>query len=68
LVASSFNFLSTPDLVDTKGPFFGAAQFQSTGIEGLQSDWVAAVTVPAAVWLFGSGFLGLISIARRKSA
>ena len=67
LVASSFNFLSTPDMVDTKGPYYGAAQFQSTG-NGLQSDWVAAVPVPAAVWLFGSGLLGLIGIARRKSA
>lgn len=29
---------------------------------------VAAVPVPAAVWLFGSGLLGLIGIARRKKA
>ena len=28
----------------------------------------AAVPVPAAVWLFGSGLLGLIGIARRKKA
>ena len=27
---------------------------------------VAAVPVPAAVWLFGSGLLGLVGIARRK--
>ena len=27
---------------------------------------LAAVPVPAAVWLFGSGLLGLIGIARRK--
>ena len=27
---------------------------------------VAAVPVPAAVWLFGSGLLGLVSVARRK--
>lgn len=27
---------------------------------------VSAVPVPAAVWLFGSGFLGLVGIARRK--
>ena len=26
----------------------------------------AAVPVPAAVWLFGSGLLGLVGIARRK--
>jgi hypothetical protein len=29
---------------------------------------VSAVPVPAAVWLFGSGFLGLVGIARRKKA
>lgn len=35
-------------------------------------DWVrfdvAPVPVPAAVWLFGSGLLGLVGIARRKKA
>jgi hypothetical protein len=29
---------------------------------------VAAVPLPAAVWLFGSGLLGLIGMARRKAA
>ena len=28
---------------------------------------VATVPVPAAVWLFGSGLLGLAGIARRKA-
>ena len=28
---------------------------------------ISAVPVPAAVWLFGSGLLGLVGIARRKS-
>jgi len=28
---------------------------------------VAAVPIPAAVWLFGSGLLGLIGVARRKA-
>jgi hypothetical protein len=28
---------------------------------------VGAVPVPAAVWLFGSGLLGLIGVARRKN-
>ena len=32
------------------------------------STEVAAVPVPAAVWLFGSGLLGLIGVARRKKA
>jgi len=29
---------------------------------------LAAVPIPAAVWLFGSGLLGLIGMARRKKA
>lgn len=29
---------------------------------------VAAVPVPAAVWLFGSGLIGLVGVARRKAA
>ena len=31
-------------------------------------DFVAPVPVPAAVWLFGSGLLGLVGVARRKKA
>jgi len=34
----------------------------------VQSGDVSAVPVPAAVWLFGSGLLGLIGVARRKCA
>lgn len=42
------------------GPFPGQAPtFQGT---------VSAVPVPAAVWLFGSGLLGLVGVARRKAA
>jgi hypothetical protein len=31
-------------------------------------DWVTNVPVPGAVWLFGSGLLGLIVISRRKKS
>jgi len=30
-------------------------------------DYVPAVPIPAAVWLFGSGLLGLAAVARRKN-
>ncbi len=34
----------------------------------VQSGNVGAVPIPAALWLFGSGLLGLVGIARRKKA
>ncbi len=34
----------------------------------VRSGNVSAVPVPAAVWLFGSGLLGLVGVARRKRA
>jgi len=34
----------------------------------VQSGDVSTVSVPAAVWLFGSGLLGLVSVAKRKMA
>jgi hypothetical protein len=39
---------------------------QATG--GTYSMTVTAVPVPAAVWLFGSGLLGLVGASRRKTA
>jgi hypothetical protein len=39
---------------------------QSVAHTGAIDIGVAAVPVPAAVWLFGSGLLGLIGVARRK--
>lgn len=39
---------------------------QSSFVWAVQSGDISAVPVPAAVWLFGSGLLGLIGIARRK--
>jgi hypothetical protein len=35
-------------------------------ILSLHVDSVSAVPIPATVWLFGSGLLGLAGVARRK--
>jgi len=40
--------------------------FDSTGMVAKLGN-VAVVPVPAAVWLFGSGLIGLIGIARKKA-
>ena len=34
---------------------------------GIVNNRISAVPVPAAIWLFGSGIIGLIGVARRKS-
>ena len=55
--------------------FFGvdAVQFVTSTtnqlvLDNLKVSSVSTVPVPAAVWLFGSGLLGLVGIARRKKA
>ena len=69
LTASDFNFFGTPGPGGNVGPYLSVARFQSTGPDPFDgSDFVGAVPVPAAVWLFGSGLIGLVGIARRKRA
>ena len=66
ITASSFNVFGTPGPGGNAGPFLSVARFQSTGPDQNGSDFVGAVPVPAAVWLFGSGLLGLVGIARGR--
>ena len=48
-------------------PFDGIAGFINIGSgNSLTVTSVSAVPVPAAVWLFGSGLIGLVGVARRK--
>ena len=44
-------------------PAGGSGYFDS-----ISANQVSAVPVPAAVWLFGSGLLGLVGVARRKKS
>jgi hypothetical protein len=56
--------------LDTQFDFFGFS-IESANGSVVSTDIVntaAVVPVPAAVWLFGSGLLGLVGIARRKQA
>lgn len=46
---------------------FGGVQY-ALHLEGHVEEAAAAVPVPAAVWLFGSGLLGLVGVARRKKS
>ena len=51
---------------------YGLQHVYNKGVTGyawaVHSGDVGAVPVPAAVWLFGSGLLGLIGVARKKQA
>ena len=70
--------IPTPDLIrliggkarDVVGPGYVHAQreVRSGTVTIATADTGSAVPVPAAVWLFGSGLLGLIGMARRKKA
>jgi hypothetical protein len=70
--ANNWSFIG---VIDTDG-FFSAELRELRGKDFQQvlifSDdftfGVSAVPVPAAIWLFGSGLLGLVGMARRKKA
>jgi len=47
---------------------FSLQEGEMNTLEGFVDSWgqITAVPVPAAVWLFGSGLIGLVGVARRK--
>ena len=68
---SGFNFatsFSTMSWFDSQGPWFDGEDDDFNLVSGtwINFETTAVVPVPAAVWLFGSGLLGLVGIARRK--
>lgn len=51
------------------GPFYGVnVNFDIGSGNSLEVLSVTSVPVPSAAWLFGSGLIGLVGMARRKSA
>jgi hypothetical protein len=62
LTADDFNFLA--EVGGSNGPFYSAAQ--AIDVVNGESTWIAAVPVPAAVWLFGSALGALGWTARRR--
>jgi hypothetical protein len=59
------NILVSPELADALGADGAAGVDAGMALVNAKSS---VVPVPAAVWLFGSGLLGLIGIARRRTA
>ncbi len=68
ITAASFNFFSAPD-DGGSGPFILAARIRNTtGPLGRGGDWVGAIPIPGAAWLFVSALAGLGLLARRRTA
>lgn len=64
-----FGSEATGFIVDPRGGYLVNIQHPGSGNDALWSiTQVSAVPVPAAVWLFGSGLLGLVGIARGNRA
>lgn len=68
ITAATFDVFGSPGGPGNPGPYLSVTRWQSTG-GGDDSDWIGAVPIPAAAWLFGSALLGMVGIGvRRKTA
>jgi hypothetical protein len=71
---TAVNIENATGLISTGGPFdlmsvtvaFGLTDQTGVGFSGFVEQ--TPVPVPAAVWLFGTGFIGLLAAARRRKA
>ncbi len=61
---ADFNFLGTDPLAKFRMDISGYSAVPS--LIGAYPSSMSPVPVPAAVWLFGSGLIGLVGVARRK--
>ena len=58
--------ISEPYFWENLGTPAGLTSYVTDGF--VYASLVSTVPIPAAIWLFGSGFIGLVGIARRKKA
>ena len=66
-ITGDFTSLLYPEL--TGGLLWDLTLYEDfSGMTDVLRLSVSSVPVPAAVWLFGSGFIGLVGVARRKKA
>lgn len=62
----SCTLVSAGAVGDAWGTFTGNPYYEVWKLDLVRIGDAAVVPVPAAVWLFGSGLLGMVSVARRK--
>lgn len=71
VAGDSINDYAISSILKPSSDEFFAAHIAGYGVNGGDSAQFAGsspVPVPAAVWLFGSGLIGLVGVARRKCA
>jgi hypothetical protein len=69
ITAYSFNFGSEPEQGSSLS-LFSAAHVQGIGPDGEDSGWIGdpvPTPIPGAVWLLGSGLVGIIFLRRKRS-
>jgi len=66
VLAFSFDFTAGSDVSLLASGSYTGSSFTDVAITSSTVATVSAVPVPAAVWLFGSGLLGLAGVAKRK--
>lgn len=62
------NIVYGPEFVENYDSSLYQYRTSSNGAYGSYLVRTSVVPIPAAIWLFGSGLLGLVGIARRKKA
>jgi len=63
---TSFNAADARGLVFTQSSSFSGLGDPSLAFNDVQSFYISAVPLPGAVWLFGSGLVGVIGLRRRQ--
>ena len=68
-ISSTIDFSNTAQVIGIEGyDSLGNIVQITSAIGESGTNYLSAVPIPATVWLFGSGLLGLIGVARRKKS
>jgi hypothetical protein len=68
LIGTEFQYIKIQQLNNSTGCGGGNHVCQALALDSVIVNHASVVPVPASVWLFGSGLLGLIGIARRRNS